>query len=185
MKPFLPVDDNIALHLARYELADAVFQAVDENRAHLRQWLPWVDGTCSVDDTKTFIQESMQHNSDGSRLTLFITVDDQLAGSLGVVNFNKEHRKCEIGYWLREDLQGRGIVTKALATFADFLFKNKGMNRLEIQVMVGNGRSRAVPFRLGFQLEGVLRQALFMYQTFHDLELFSLLKSDWTKRQLV
>lgn len=185
MKPFLLVDDNIALHLARYELADAVFQAVEDNRAHLRQWLPWVDGTSSVNDTKTFIQESMQHNSDGSRLTLFITVDDQLAGSIGVVNFNKEHRKCEIGYWLREDLQGRGIVTKALATFADFLFKIKGMNRLEIQVMVGNVRSRAVPLRLGFQLEGVLRQALFMYQTFHDVELFSLLKSDWMKQQLV
>lgn len=185
MKPFLRVDDNIALHLARHELADAVFMAIDENRDYLRQWLPWVDGTRSVDDTKTFIKESMQHNSDGSRLTMFITFGGHLAGSIGVVNFNREHRKCEVGYWLREDLQGRGIVTKALAALADFLFENKGMNRIEVQVMIGNARSRAVPLRLGFQLEGVLRQALFMYQSFHDVALYSLLKSDWIQRQHV
>ncbi len=183
MTPFIRIDERLSLHLARPELAEAVFQAVDENRAHLSQWMPWVNGTRSQEDTNTFIRESMQHNSDGSRLTTFITLDGQLAGSLGVVHFNKDHRKCEIGYWLREDLQGQGIATKSLAVFIDFLFKNKGMNRLEIQVLVGNHRSRAVPMRLGFQREGVLRQSLLLYGAFHDVELFSLLKADWALRK--
>ncbi|MCU0348430.1 MAG: GNAT family N-acetyltransferase [Saprospiraceae bacterium] len=178
MKPFLVVDEQISLHLARPELAEAVFGAIDESRAFLRTWLPWVDGTKSVEDTKTFMKESMSYNSDGTRLTTFIRVGDQLAGSLGVVNFNRDHQKCEIGYWLSQDFQGKGILTKSLVAFTRFLFKNKGIHRIEIQVAVGNDRSRRVPERLGFQLEGVLRQSVFMYGSYHDVAVYSLLKSD-------
>ncbi len=185
MKPFLFVEENVSLHLARHELAAPVFDAINENRAHLRPWLPWVDGTRTFEDTKTFIEESMAHNSNGSRLTTFILYGGQLAGSLGVVSFQKDHRKCEIGYWLREDLQGRGIMTKSLSVFIDFLCKNKAMNRIEMQVIVGNKRSRGVPVRLGFQHEGILRQAVRMYDAFHDVELFSLLKEDWALRKSV
>ncbi len=179
MKPFIQINDILSLHLARHELADAVFQAIEENRAYLRQWLPWVDETRSLSDTKTFIKESMQQNSDGSRLTTFIMLNGQLAGSLGVVHFNKDHRRCEIGYWLREDLQGQGVMTLACAAFIEYLFKKKNMNRLEILVMPANIKSRAVPLRLGFSPEGVLRKALQMYGSFHDVEVFSLLREDW------
>ncbi|MBI1225178.1 MAG: GNAT family N-acetyltransferase [Bacteroidetes bacterium] len=179
MKPFINVDESLSLHLARHELAGAIFQAVDENRAFLRQWLPWVDGTRSLEDTKTFITESMRHNSDGSRLTLFIMSNGQLAGSLGVVHFNKDHRRCEIGYWLREDLQGQGIMTRSFAAFIEFLFQKKQMNRLEVLIIPGNNKSRAVALRLGFMSDGVLRKALQMYGIFHDVEVLGLLKSDW------
>ncbi len=179
MKPFIQVNEHLSLHLARPELAEAVFQAIDENRSYLRQWLPWVDATKSLQDTKTFIQESMRGNSDGSRLTTFIMYDGRLAGSLGVVHFNKEHHRCEIGYWIREDMQGKGIVAKACASFIELLFKKKNLNRLEILVSVNNQKSRAVPLRLGFQSDGILRKALQMYGEFHDVEVFSLLKADW------
>jgi ribosomal-protein-serine acetyltransferase len=185
MKPFIQVDENLSLHLARHELAEDIFQAIDDNRAFLRQWLPWVDGTRTVEDTKTFIRESMQHNSDGSRLTLFIVSNGRIAGSLGVVHFNKDHRRCEIGYWLREDLQGQGIMTRSLAVFAAFLFQKKKMNRLEVLVIPGNDRSRSVPLRLGFLSDGVLRKALQMYGSFHDVEVFSLLKEDWTASKTI
>ena len=185
MKPFILVDDSLSLHLARHELAEPIFQAIDENRAYLRQYLPWVDGTQSLEDTKTFIKESMQQNSDGSRLTTFILSNGLLAGSLGVVHFNRDHRRCEIGYWLREDLQGLGIMTRACRSFIDFLFKNKQMNRLEILVLPKNGKSRAVPLRLGFKSDGILRKALRMYDSYHDVEVFSLLREDWAAGETI
>jgi ribosomal-protein-serine acetyltransferase len=183
MRPFLKIDDHIGLHLARPELAGPVFQAIDENREHLRQWLPWVDSTRTMEDTKTFIAESMRQNSDGSRLTTFITMDGMVVGSLGVVHFLKDHRRCELGYWLRQDMQGRGIATRAASCFIEFLFKNKGQNRLEILVIPENQKSRLVAQRLGFQSEGVLRQALLLYGSFRDVEVFSLLKPDWESRE--
>ncbi|MEY3367259.1 MAG: hypothetical protein RI973_414 [Bacteroidota bacterium] len=179
LSPFIRIDDTIALHLARTELARPVFELIDQQRDYLRQWLPWVDATHSAEDTQAFLTESMHHNSQGTRLTTFITVGDQLAGSLGVVHFNKDHRKCEIGYWLREDFQGRGIMTRTCAAFVNHLFRSKDLNRIEILAASGNEKSRAIPLRLGFRSEGVLRQSLLLRGRYLDVELFALLRTDW------
>ncbi len=181
MKPFLRIDEQLGLHLARPELAEAVFFAVDENRDFLRQWLPWVDSTLSVEDTQAFVKASMKSNSDGSQLITFILENERLVGAISVVHFNREHSRCEIGYWLRADCQGRGILTRTASAFIDYLFRNKNMNRLEIHVIPGNLKSRAAALRLGFQSDGVLRKALRMYGNYHDVEIFSLLKADWER----
>ena len=180
MKPFIKIDNELSLHLARPELAEHLFNVVDAQRPYLRQWLPWVDATTSVEDTKTFIRESMQHNTNGTRLTTFIMYGESVAGSIGVVHFNKDHKKCEIGYWLREDLQGKGLMSKACGGFVGHLFRVKDLNRIEILVANGNQKSRAVPLRLGFVSEGILRQSLLMHGQYFDVELFALLKNDWT-----
>ncbi len=181
LKPFLRIGDNLTIHLARPELATAIFEAIDGQRDYLRQWLPWVDHTKKVEDTENFIRESMGHNTNGTRLTTFIMAGDRLAGSLGVVNFNKENNSCEIGYWLHREMQGQGVMTKCCHRFIGHLFRTKNLNRIEIKVAVANAKSQAIPLRLGFTKEGTLRQGLYIYKTYHDLYIFSLLREDWNK----
>ena len=183
LKPFLRIDHDLSLHLARHELAEAIFAAVDSNRAHLRPWLPWVDSTKTVEDTKSFIRESMAHNSNGTRLTTFVLCGDNVVGSVGVVKFEKDHRSCEIGYWLGQEMQGRGIMTKACRCLIDYLFRKKNLNRIELKVASGNLRSQRLPQRLGFKCEGTLRQALSLYGQFHDVEVFGLLRREWNPGQ--
>ncbi len=178
------IDEELGLHLARPELAAPIFAVVDAQRQYLRTWLPWVEDTKTVEDTMNFIQESMVHNSNGSRLTTFILYGEEMAGSLGVVAYNRDHKKCELGYWLREDLQGKGIMAKALSSFCEHLFVAKGMNRLEILIAAGNEKSKSVAIRAGFKEEGVLRQALFMYDKFYSVALYSLIKNEWTKKTM-
>ena len=179
LKPFLKIDDKITLHLARPELAPAIFEAVDAQRSYLRQWLPWVDSTLSVKDTEAYIKESMQHNTNGTRLNTFILYGEKLAGALGVVHFNKDNKSCELGYWLNHGLQGHGIMTKAVRGFTNHLFKTKALNRIEIHTTTGNAKSQAIPLRLGFKKEGVLRQAILIHDQFHGLALFGLLREEW------
>ena len=50
------LNDDVALELLEVRHADELFRVTDANRAHLREWLPWVDGTTSLEDTKAFIQ---------------------------------------------------------------------------------------------------------------------------------
>lgn len=183
LRPFLRIDDELTLHLARHELAEAIFTAIDANREHLRRWLPWVEPTQSVEDTRAYIRESMAQNSSGTRLSTFILEGEHLVGSVGVVRFDKDHRSCELGYWLSEERQGRGIVTKACGALIGHLFQKKNLNRIEIKVASGNLRSQEVPLRLGFQKEGTLRGALYLYDEYHDVELFGLLRSDWKNRR--
>ncbi len=181
LKPFLRIDDHLTIHLARPELAVAIFEAIDSQRDYLRKWLPWVDLTQKVEDTEKFIGESMQHNTNGTRLTTFILAGKRLAGSVGVVNFNKENNSCEIGYWLHQTLQGQGIMTKSCHRFIDHLFNTKNLNRIEMKVATSNTKSQAVPLRLGFTKEGKLRQGLYIYKTYLDLDIFSILRQDWNQ----
>jgi len=183
LKPFLRIDDTLTLHLARHELADAIYSAVDSNREHLRQWLPWVDTTKSIDDTKVFIRESMTHNSKGTKLSTFILKGEKLMGSVGVVRFNKECRNCEIGYWLSKEATGQGIMTQAVGRLVNHLFQKKSMNRIEIKMATENLKSRQVPIRLGFTYEGTHRQELLLYGEFHDVDYYGLLKPEWEARE--
>ena len=179
LKPFIRINAALSLHLARPELASAIFEAVDSQREYLRKWLPWVDTTQQLEDTESFIKESMQHNTNGTRLTTFITYGEKMAGSIGVVNFNKDNKSCEIGYWLHQDLQGQGIMTSVCKAFTDYLFKTKSLNRIEIKVVTDNAKSQAIPLRLGFAKEGVLRQGLLLYGSYLDVVLFSVLRQEW------
>jgi ribosomal-protein-serine acetyltransferase len=179
LKPYLKINSDLSLHLARPELATSIFAAVDSQRNYLSEWLPWVSSTKRLKDTENFIKESMQHNTNGTRLTTFILFQEELAGSISVVNFNKDNKSCEIGYWLSEKLQGKGIMTQTCKAFIDHLFKTKSLNRIEIKVAVGNAKSLSIPLRLGFTKEGVLRQGLLLYGRYLDLSLFSLLKCEW------
>lgn len=179
IKPFLRIDDTLTLHLARHELADAIYNVVDSNREHLRRWLPWVDTTKSVDDTKAFIRESMTHNSKGTKLSTFILEGEKLVGSVGVVRFNKDCRNCEIGYWLIRESTGQGIMTKAVGCLVNYLFQKKSMHRIEIKMAAGNLKSRQVPIRLGFTFEGTHREELLLYGAYHDVDYYGLLKAEW------
>ncbi|MFT4761063.1 MAG: ribosomal-protein-serine acetyltransferase [Paraglaciecola sp.] len=182
MRPFIKVDNQITLHLPHIDLADDIFRAVDSQRGYLREWLPWVDGTKTVKDTLAFINESIEKNKTGERLTTFIYNDVDLAGSISFVNFEKKQKMGEIGYWLHRDMQQQGIMTKTCQRFIDYAFRTKALNRIEVKVASQNLKSQVIPNRLGFTHEGTLREAFLMYGEFQDLELFSLLKREWTNQ---
>ena len=46
----LPVDDDTELRLLEERHTDELFAVVDKNRAYLREWLPWLDATQTVED---------------------------------------------------------------------------------------------------------------------------------------
>jgi ribosomal-protein-serine acetyltransferase len=107
-----------------------------------------------------------------------IQYKDQFAGIVGFKNTDKVNRKTEIGYWLSEVFQKKGIITKSVAMLCDFAFKALGINRLQIKSTVGN-RSSNIPNSLGFRLEGIERNGELLNDGLYaDLEVYSKLKSD-------
>jgi ribosomal-protein-serine acetyltransferase len=53
------------------------------------------------------------------------------------------------------------------------------MNRIQIKVAVGNLKSAAIPHRLGLYFEGIERNGEFHTDRYYDLEVFSILKTEW------
>ncbi len=178
-RPFIRISALSGLHLARPELAEPIFGVVDRQRAYLRRWLPWVDATLSVEDTREYIRTAMRQNSEGTALNTILLHGQEVAGALSVVHFSPANRKCELGYWLREDLQGQGLMTQACAAFIAYLFRGRQWNRIELYVAADNGKSLAVAERLGFTREGTLRQALYLHGRYWDMTVWSVLREEW------
>jgi ribosomal-protein-serine acetyltransferase len=87
-----------------------------------------------------------------------------------------------IGYWLAAPWQGKGIMTTACAALIDHAFKELKLHRVEIRCATGNARSRAIPERLGFVKEGVIRQGEWVNDRFLDLAVYGMLATDWAAR---
>jgi ribosomal-protein-serine acetyltransferase len=66
-------------------------------------------------------------------------------------------------------------MTKTVSALLDHAFDEWDLNRVEIHVATGNRRSRAIPERLGFQQEGVLRDYERVGDRYLDIVVYSLL----------
>ncbi len=174
----IPVDDEVELRLVAEGDEVEIFRFTDANRAYLRQWLPWVDATLSAVDTRGFVERSLEQVRVLDGFQTRILYRGEFAGMIGYLYHDWKNLRTEMGYWLREDLQGRGVMTRAAKALTDFALANLGLNRVEIRAATDNRRSRAVPERLGFVQEGVLREAAWLNDRFIDLVVYARLRDD-------
>jgi ribosomal-protein-serine acetyltransferase len=159
--------------------AEETFRLVDRNREHLEPWLPWINGTRTVEGPMEFIRSSLAQYAKGESLVAGIFVEGKLAGVISYVRIDPSNRSALIGYWIGKEHQGKGLVTRACAALIDHGFGELGLNRIVIRAATDNLRSQAVPQRLGFVREGVERQSEWVNDRFVDLVVFSLLRSEW------
>lgn len=177
---FLRASSEIELRLWRAEDAQALYDLIDKNRKHLKAWMPWVDATKEVSDLeKNYLNPTLENYSRENFFEFAIWYQGQLAGVIGIHGVDKNNKNTSIGYWLSEDFTGKGIMTQAVSTLLDYLFKKLNLHRVVIRCAVGNDKSCAIPQRLGFKHEGVMREAEWMYDHYKDLNIYSILESEW------
>lgn len=175
----LKIDDNIILK--QLELSDAIdiFETIDSQREYLGKWLPFVEYSNSIADTEEYVSSVVNAPADGFEYVFTIRFNGGFAGLIGFKDTDRINMKTEIGYWLSEPFQKKGIMTKSVEMLCDFAFKVMGINRVQIKCAVGNNPSSNVPKRLGFKFEGIERDGeLLTGNVFVDLDIYSILKSD-------
>jgi len=172
------IRDGVVLRLLEERHAPEIFAVVDRERAYLRQWLPWVDLTTDPVFTANFIRNSLERFAHGEGMAAGIWVNGEYAGGIGTHKVDAANRKVEIGYWIASGFQGRGIVTAACSVLIDHAFDERKLHRVEIHCASGNHKSCAIPKRLGFQLEGVLREAQLVNGSYLDINVYAMLVQD-------
>lgn len=173
------VINEIQLKILELRDAEEIFALTDASRNYLREWLPWVDATKAVDDSKSFIQSTLQQFASNNGFQAGIFYNGQLAGVIGFHGINWANRSTSVGYWLGEGFQGRGIMTSTYKAMVDIAFREYGLNRVEIRAAVENRKSRAIPERLRFKQEGVSCQSEWIYDHFVDHVVYGMLEEDW------
>ena len=171
-----PLAPGVELRLLQLYHDGEVFAAVDRNREHLRRWLNWVDQTLTVEDTRQFIHRSLERCANVGDFEAGIWQGDALAGMIGLFNVN---HAPEIGYWLDEECQGKGLMTMACRAVVRHAFSTMQLHRVQIGCASTNRQSAAVAKRLGFQYEGTLRQRGWTSDGMVGQDIYGLLREEW------
>lgn len=115
----------------------------------------------------------------GLRWVIEDAKSQKVIGTCGYLNYEKQHNRIEIGYDLRPDYWGKGMMQEALSEIIHFAFTSMGINKIEAKIEPENTSSIRLVEKLNFSKEGVLRQHEFEKGKYVDLIIFSLLKSEY------
>lgn len=171
-------EDNLTLELINESFSSSLITLINSNRNYLSEWLPWVDKTRSVDQIREFIKASQKKFAENNGFDCCIKNHNAIIGVIGLHKIDHINKITSIGYWLGSEYQGQGFMTKACKNLTEYCFKELNINRIEIKCATENFKSQAIPQRLNFKNEGILRQAEFLNGRYVDHFLFSKLKSD-------
>lgn len=175
--PDIQVSPDILLKELAAADAQVIFAIIDTQRAYLGEWLPFVSLTTDVSFTEAFVNAYV--GSPRNNPTFTIWYKGAFAGLIGFKDSDYENEKTEIGYWLSEAFQHKGIVTLACQKLIEFAFDELQMNRIQIKAAEANTKSRSIPERLGFCLEGIERCGEKHANGYFDLCVYSLLKNEY------
>jgi ribosomal-protein-serine acetyltransferase len=167
------------LHPVGLSHAEELFLLIDQNRAYLSRFLPWVEKTLNTADTEKFIRWSIEAEESKTGISWIIKHHEKISGVIGLHLLDISNRKTCIGYWISEDAQGKGIATEACKTVINYCFNHLNLNCIEIRCATENLKSRSIPERFKFKQTGIARQAEWVNNRHVDHAVYSLLKSDW------
>ena len=112
-----------------------------------------------------------------------IEVENRLVGYVQLAMIDYRERRAAAGILIGDKaVWGRGIARTALRILLDYAFTVRGLERVYAEVYSFNTRSLRLMERVGFQLEGILRQHEFHNGARQDMHVFGILKSEFYER---
>lgn len=147
-------------HLRPPTEADAAAIHAACQDAEIQKWTR-VPSPYALEDAHAFVEMSARALRDGTGIHLVVVGerDGLLRGAVGC-ELDWRDRTGEVGYWIAPDVRGRGVATAATGRLCRFVLDELGIAKLHLLTSVDNGASNAVAERLGFRVEGVLREAM-------------------------
>lgn len=120
-----------------------------------------------------FIKQLQAKSREGDGFHCGIWEGDELAGVV-FWYIHRQNNNAEVGYWLGEWSTGRGLATAATKRALAHHFEEEKLHHVEMQCGTENVRSRAVPERFGFTLEGTRRGSYWITDHFIDHAVYRL-----------
>jgi [ribosomal protein S5]-alanine N-acetyltransferase len=178
----------VELYTARLLLRD--FQSDDwpavlaykKDPRYLRYYA-WSGRTAA--DVQRFVQMfvDQQHEQPRTRyqLALCRRESGELIGNCGIRRTAAWSHDAEIGYELSPDHWGHGYATEAVRAILRFGFEELGLHRITAWTVADNAASARVLAKVGFALEGRLRDRESFKGRYWDVLVFGMLAEDWPK----
>lgn len=164
--------------------APAVHDVVVRNKSHLSPYMGWALREPTTLEERIDLLRSFRGRfdlGDDYFYGMFLR-DGTFVGGTGL------HPRCgpsgiEIGYWVDERHQGKGLVSEAAAALAKHALTELALSRVEIHCDPDNAASNRVAEKLGFTREGLLRKR-YQYASdrpLRDLVFWTLFREDLSR----
>ncbi|POT55252.1 50S ribosomal protein L7/L12-serine acetyltransferase [Citrobacter amalonaticus] len=173
MSEIIEINETLQLRAVNESHVGALHQLVLKNQAWLQQSLNWPQSITSEDDTRKNVQGNMMLHQRGYAKMFLIFMRDALVGVLSFNQIEPLNKAAYVGYWLDEAHQGQGIMSRALQALIHHFAQQGEMRRFVIKCRVDNLASNQVALRNGFVLEGRMKQAEFLNDSYDDVNLYA------------
>jgi RimJ/RimL family protein N-acetyltransferase len=160
--PYRIETDRLVIRCYDPHDAQLLKEAVDASVEHLRPWMPWIRFEPQTLEEKVDLLRGFRGGFDLGTNFAYGIFNREETTQLGGTGLHKRggEGSLEIGYWVAVDAIGQGIATEATAVLTRVGLELCGLERIDVQVEPHNERSLAIPRKLGFTQEGVLRRRL-------------------------
>ena len=155
--------------------SQGLWRAKDASFTELRRWMAWAEQAREAQDD--FVRSAHEQWGQGEWVYV-ISFNGEPAGTVGIDRHQPLISSADIGYWLRTDVTGRGLMTEAAAAVVDWAFHELALHRLELRAGVENYASVRVAEKLGFRRGGILRHGARNPRNYYDVYVFDLLATD-------
>lgn len=136
-----------------------LFELLAKNRSRLQRYFPnTIKEIATKEDSRKHLKDSDLKRNKKEKYLLGIYDEENLIGYINVKNIEWEVPKCEIGYFIDEDYEGKGIMTKQIKKTVDYCFNELGMMKIYLRIGKENEGSRIIAKKTGFEKEGILRK---------------------------
>jgi len=173
----IPIDEHLSLELVKPQHAAELYALAEQNKTYIGEWMGWIHNMKDIGFINNFIYQSQLKYEQGLEYAFVIIEDERIVGRIGLYQIDLINQIGEIGYWVGEEYQGKGITTKACQALIDFGFDKVNLHRIQIRCATQNLKSNAIPIKLKFTHEGILRHAEKLPTGYVDLNIYSVLKA--------
>ena len=175
--------DGYRLRLLQLSDAENLYNLIETNRPRLLKYFPITSSSVTdIETAKSYIIDKIKraNNKDFFGYLIEEKSTNQLAGMYILKSFNWRTPKCELAYFIDQNYEGKGIISKATKKISDHCFETLKMRKIWIETGEDNFGSKTVALKNGFKLEGLLRD------NFRDsegnlinIEYYGLTLQDW------
>jgi RimJ/RimL family protein N-acetyltransferase len=137
----------------------------------------------SLDDGVAWLtrMEALGAAGTGRQLVLVRHADAKVLGSLLLFRYDAGSGRVELGYALGRAHWGQGFMREAVEAACTHVFGPLGLRRIEAEVNPANVASNRLLQRVGFALEGTLRERWVANDVAYDTHLYGLLAREWSR----
>ncbi|WLR41777.1 GNAT family protein [Bacillus carboniphilus] len=137
-----------------------------------------------IEDTATFFN-NISSKKEEFIFGIFDKESNELIGSCGVFAINWKNSTCYVGISIGSQWQNKGFGTDTMNTLISFIFHYININKIKLQVFSFNSSAIRSYEKCSFKKEGILRNEIFRFGTFHDVYLYGLLREEWNEGQII